>query len=120
LSIDGTHLLSLEPGDSDIPKDPSYFSFKHHAAGFNYQVGLCLFQSRCVWLSGPHKAGTYNNAKMFTDGGLKDKLELAGKKAIGDDGCRGFPDQMSTTNSLDSEAVRDFKVRSRQRHEAFN
>ena len=29
---DGTHLVTLEPGDSDIPKDPSYFSFKHHAA----------------------------------------------------------------------------------------
>jgi hypothetical protein len=120
LTVDGTHLLTLEPGDSDVPKDPSYFSFKHHAAGFNYEVGVCLFESRCIWLSGPHRAGTHNDAKMFTDGGLKDKLELAGKKAIGDDGHRGFPNQMSTANSLDSDAVRDFKVRARQRHEGFN
>jgi hypothetical protein len=120
MGVDGTHLLVLEPGDSDIPKDPSYFSFKHHAAGFNYEIGVCLFTSRCIWFSGPHKAGTYNDAKMFTEFGLKDKLERAGKKAIGDDGYRGFPNQISTANSHDSDAVREFKVRSRQRHEAFN
>jgi hypothetical protein len=120
LSVDGTHLLVLEPGDSDIPKDPSYFSFKHHAAGFNYEVGVCLFESKCIWLNGPNKAGEYNDAKMFTDGGLKDKLALAGKKGIGDDGYRGFPNQISTANGLDSEDVRVYKVRSRQRHEVFN
>ena len=81
--VDGTHLVTLEPGDSNIPKDPSYFSFKHHAAGFNYEVGICLFQNRCIWLSGPHKAGTYNDAKTFRECGLKDKLQEAGKKAIG-------------------------------------
>lgn len=120
LSVDGTHLLTLEPGDSDIPKDPSYFSFKHHAAGFNYEIGVCLFESKCIWFRGPKEAGTYNDAKMFVDCGLRDELERAGKKGIGDDGYRGFPNQISTANALDSEAVRDFKVRSRQRHEAYN
>jgi hypothetical protein len=120
VNVDGTHLLTLEPGDPHVPKDPSCFSFKHHAAGFNHKVGVCLFESRCIWLSGPHRAGTHNDAKMFTVGGLKDKLELAGEKAIGDDGCRGFPNQMSTANSLDSDAVQDFKVRAWQKHEGFN
>jgi hypothetical protein len=120
MSVDGTHLLTLEPGDSDIPKDPSYFSYKHHAAGFNYEIGICLFTSSCIWFTGPHKAGEYNDAKMCTDFGLKDKLKKLGKKAIGDDGYRGFPNQISTANSLDSDAVRDYKVRSWQRHEAYN
>jgi hypothetical protein len=120
MTVDGTHLLTFEPGDSDIPKDPSYFSFKHHAAGFNYEVGICLFESRCIWLSGPHKAGEFNDAKMFREGGLKKKLEQTGKKAIGDDGYRGFPNQVSTANSLDSDNVREFKVRARQRHETYN
>jgi hypothetical protein len=44
VSANGTHLLTLEPGDSDTPKYPSYFSFKHHADGFNYVVGICLFK----------------------------------------------------------------------------
>ena len=120
MTVDGTHLLTLEPGDSDIPKDPSYFSFKHHAAGFNYEVGVHLFESRCIWLRGPFKAGAYNDAKMFKDGGLMAKLKQAGKKAIGDEGYRGFPNQISSVNPLDSKEVKEFKARARQRHETYN
>ena len=87
MTVDGTHLVTLEPGDSDVPKDPAYFSFKHHAAGFNYVVGIDLFTSRCIWLSGPHKAGTYNDAKIFKEKGLRAKLRRHGKKAIADEGC---------------------------------
>lgn len=120
VSVDGTHLQTQEPGDSEIPKDPSYFSFKHHCAGFNYEVGLSLYESKCIWLSGPHKAGEYNDAKMFREKGLREKLRQYGWKAIGDDGYKGFPNQMSIANGLDSEPVSVFKVRSRQRHEAYN
>lgn len=120
MTVDGTHLVTLEPGDSDIPKDPSYFSFKHHAAGFNYEVGVDLFTSRCIWLRGPFKAGEYNDAKMFREGGLMAKLKKLGKKAIADEGYKGFPDQISTANSLDSQEVKEFKARARQRHEVYN
>ena len=120
MTVDGTHLVTLEPGDSDVPKDPSYFSFKHHTAGFNYEVGVHLFESRCIWLSGPHRAGTYNDAKMFKEKGLRARLKLCGKKAIADDGYRGFPNEISTGNALDSPEVKEFKARARQRHEIYN
>ena len=120
MTVDGTHLVSLEPGDSDVPKDPSYFSFKHHSAGFNYEVGVHLFESRCIWLRGPFKAGKWNDAKIFREKGLMRKLQRSGKKAIGDEGYRGFPDEMSTANSLDSDDVKQFKARARQRHEVYN
>lgn len=120
MSVDGTHLVTLEPGDSDVPKDPSYFSFKHHTAGFNYEVGIDLFTSKCIWLSGPHKAGTYNDAKIFKEKGLRDKLRKHGKKAIADEGYRGYPGEISTANSMDSKQVAEFKVRARQRHEIYN
>lgn len=120
MTVDGTHLVTLEPGDSDVPKDPSYFSFKHHSAGFNYEVGVHLFESKCIWLSGPHKAGAYNDAKIFKEKGLKAKLKSTGKKAIGDEGYRGFPNEMSTANGMDSKEVSEFKVRARQRHETYN
>ena len=110
MSVDGTHLVRLEPGDSDIPKDPAYFSFKHHTAGWNYEVGIHLFESKCIWLSGPHKAGTHNDAKVFNEKGLRKKLAHEGKKAIADHGYRGFPNEISIANSLDSEAVREFKT----------
>ena len=120
MSVDGTHLVSLEPGNEDLPKDPAYFSFKHHSAGFNYEVGIDLFKSRCIWLRGPYKAGEYNDAKVFSECGLQAKLRAAGKKAIADEGYRGFPNEISTANSLDSEEVSKFKVRARQRHEVYN
>ena len=120
MTVDGTHLTTLEPGDRDIPKDPAYFSFKHHSAGYNYEVGVDLFQSRCIWLKGPFPAGAYNDAKMFREGGLMARLKNDGKKAIGDEGYRGFPEEISTQNTLDSKEVREFKTRARQRHEVYN
>ena len=120
MTVDGTHLVTLEPGDSDVPKDPAYFSFKHHAAGFNCEVGVHLFESKCIWLSGPHKAGTHNDAKMFREKGLMAKPQELSKKAVGDEGHRGFPNEMSTANALDSDAVKEFKARARQRHEIHN
>lgn len=120
MTVDGTHLQILEPGDADVPKDPGYFSFKHHAAGFNYEVGIDLFESRCIWLSGPWKAGVYNDRKMFKEKGLKRKLARWGKMAIGDDGYTGYPGLISTANGLDSEEVKEFKTRARQRHEIYN
>jgi hypothetical protein len=121
MSVDGTHLVTLEPGDSpDFPRDPSYFSFKHHTAGFNYEVGIHLFASKCIWFSGPHKAGVYNDAKIFREYGLMQRLRQLGKKAIADEGYRGFSNEISTHNSLDTEEVREFKRRARQRHEIYN
>ena len=115
MSVDGTHLVTLEPGGHpDFPKDPSYYSFKHHAAGFNYEVGIDLFRSKCIWLSGPHKAGEYNDAKIYKTCGLHDKLKQLGKKAIADEGYRGFPRTISTHNALDTQPVREFKTRARQ------
>lgn len=120
LSVDGTHFVTLEPGSSDVPKDPSYYSFKHHTAGFNYEIGVDLFRSKCIWMSGPHKAGEFNDAKIYATFGLHDKLKQLGKKAIADEGYRGFPSTISTHNALDTESVREFKTRARQRHEGYN
>lgn len=121
MTVDGTHLVTLEPGDSpDNPRDPSYFSFKHHTAGFNYEVGVDLFKSKCIWFSGPHKAGEYNDAKIFRECGLMQRLRQQGKKAIADEGYRGFTNEITTHNSLDTEEVREFKTRARQRHEIYN
>ena len=48
------------------------------------------------------------------------KLQAEGKMAIADDGYKGFPNQISTANSLDSPEVKEFKARARQRHETYN
>jgi hypothetical protein len=88
--------------------------------GFNYEIALSLRESKIVWLNGPYPAGTYNDIKIFRECGLKDKLEVTGKKAIADSGYQGYPQLISRYNSLDSEEVREFKTRARLRHEKFN
>lgn len=120
MSVDGVHFRTEEPSHPLYPKDPSYFTYKHHCAGFNYEIALSLRESRCHWINGPYKAGKYNDIKIFRECGLKDKLRATGKKVIADSGYQGYPDLVSRYNSLDSEEVREFKTRSRMRHEAFN
>jgi len=120
MSVDGVHFHTQEPSHPTLPKDTSYFSFKHKCAGFNYEVGVALHESRCVWLRGPYKAGAYNDIKIFKEKGLKKKLQKYKKKVIADHGYKGYPKLISTANSRDTEEVRKFKVRARQRHEKFN
>ena len=120
ISVDGTHMRTQEPHAKDVPKDPSYFSFKHKCAGFNYEIGLSLHESKLIWFRGPYRAGTWNDIKIFKEKGLRAKLKSLGKMGIGDHGYRGYPKQMSTNNSHDSDEVRRFKIRARQRHEQYN
>ncbi len=81
---------------------------------------MSLFESRLIWISGPHKAGEYNDIKIFKEKGLKALLEATGKKVIGDQGYQGYPSLISLYNSFDAEEVREFKSRARNRHEKFN
>ena len=120
MSVDGTHMRTQEPHSKDLPKDPAYFSFKHKCAGFNYEIGLSLHESKLIWFRGPYKAGPYPDITIFNKKGLKHKLRALGKMAIGDHGYKGYPKIISTNNSHDSDEVRRFKIRARQRHEQYN
>lgn len=120
VSVDGTHFRTEEPTHPDFPKDTAAFSFKHHCAGFNYEVGLSLWESKLIWFKGPFLAGEYNDLKMFTDAGLKAKLQSTGKKGIADGGYAGYPKLLSTPNTHDLPEVAKFKSRARLRHEKYN
>lgn len=120
MSVDGTHLRTEEPGHPEFPKDKSYFSFKHHCAGFDYEIGLALYESKLCWFNGPIKAGE-NDISIFQKRGLKAKLLATKKMVIGDGGYRGYANLISTPNSHDdTDEVYRFKSRARQRHERYN
>jgi len=119
-TVDGTHFRNQEIGHPDMPKDPSIFSFKHHSAGFNYEIVVALRESKIVWFSGPHEAGDWNDIKIFAHKGLKDKLKSLGKKVIADKGYKGYPKLISLPNSYDSAEVSRFKSRARCRQEKLN
>ena len=85
----------------------------------NYELAIAIATSRLVWMNGPFKAGSSDN-KIFSKKGLKARLQSINKKAIGDKGYNGHPNECSTFNAHDSRAVKKFKSRALKRHETFN
>jgi DDE superfamily endonuclease len=119
ISVDGTHCWIDEPLHPELAQDPSYSSHKFKKAALNYELGISLHASRLVWMNGPFKAGI-PDGKVFWEKGLKRKLRLCQKKAIGDRGYSGHPDVMSWHNRHDARKVKRFKSRVLRRHETFN
>ena len=52
MSVDGVHFVTEEPTHPNFPKDKGYFSFKHNSAGFVYEIGLSLYESKLIWFNG--------------------------------------------------------------------
>ena len=102
-------------------KDPANYSHKHHSAGFNAEVAVSIKESRCIWINGPGPAGQDVDIVLFrAPGGVKEKLQSIGKKAIADGGYVGEAAVLSTPNGHDCPSVRQFKSRALKRHEKFN
>jgi hypothetical protein len=118
MSVDGVHFWITEPNHPEWSQDRSYWSHKYNKAGLSYELGISL-TGGLVWMNGPFKAG-HNDATIFSQKGLKDKLHAIGKKAIGDGGYAGHQQYCSTPNSHDSRPIKKFKSRALKRHEKFN
>jgi DDE superfamily endonuclease len=97
--------------------DTSFYSHKLHQPGVNYEIGLSIFQNKCVWVNGPFPASKHDVTVYKMPNGLQDKIPN-GKKVIGDEGYRGS--NVSTSNPEDTAAVKKFKSRAKLRHETFN
>lgn len=119
VSVDGTHCWIKEPTHPDWSQDKEYYSHKYNKAGLCYELAISLSSSRLVWMNGPFKAARSDN-KIFREDGLKRKLQQIKKKAIGDRGYSGHPDECSTFNAHDTRPVRKFKSRALKRQETFN
>ena len=122
-TVDGTMSAANEKAsqEEDIVKDPKMFSFKHHSSGFNAEVVVSLFESRCLWINSGGNAGENGDRTLFRKpDGLREWLQSIKKKAIADAGYTGDPNEVSTPNGHDEPAVRKFKARALKRHEKFN
>jgi hypothetical protein len=86
---------------------PIVLSHKYAKAGIDYELGISMTTSHLVWMNGPFKAGQ-NDARIFRDHGLRDRLRAIGKKAIGDRGYQGYHNECSTYNPQDSWNVKQF------------
>jgi len=120
MSVDGTHSLFHEIAHHEFSQNRTYFSHKKKHAGLCYELGIHLYESRLTWTNGSFPAGPNDKANFTREGGLRDKLQAIGKKAVGDKGHTGHPDECSTFNALDNPAVKAFKSRAQMHHEQFN
>jgi len=92
-TLDGTMSGANEKAskEEDIVKDPKMFSFKHHTSGFNAEVAVSIFESRCVWINSGGNAGENGDRPLFRKpDGLREWLRSIKKKAIADAGYTGF------------------------------
>ena len=119
LTVDGTHCWIQEPSHPEFSQDKSKYSHKLNKAGKSYELGMDL-NGGLIWMNGPYDAGENDIAIFRKPNGLKDRLQLLGKKAIGDLGYRGEPKCVSFPNPDDLKGVALFKSRALKRHENFN
>ena len=119
LTVDGTHCWIQEPSHPEFSQDKSKFSHKLNKAGKSYELGMAL-NGGLIWINGPYDAGENDIAIFRKPNGLKDRLQILGKKAIGDLGYRGEPKYVSFPNPDDFKGVALFKSRALKRHENFN
>ena len=123
-TVDGIHCLIEEPTLGDFAKNWKFYSHKFHAAGLDYEVGISIFEQKCVWINGPYGAGK-NDVSVFRHK-LKPLLQQAREnsqvkhRGIADRGYRGERALLSVPSSMDTPEVRYFKQRALSRHENFN
>ena len=120
VSLDGTDFKTWEPKHPTLPIDTKYASHKFLSAGFRYEIALSVRTGKCVWISGPHKAGKHDMT-VFREG-LKQMIQ-PGDVVIADRGyqtSRADESFMSTPNGQDSIEVARFKTLVRSRHETYN
>ena len=97
-------------------KNPQWYSHKFNLPGVNYEVCIHLWENRCVW------AKTLVKASVHDLTAFRDELKAmipAGKRVIAYSGYYLFRDGenkiVAFPNSMDSEAVREFKNAARAR-----
>lgn len=119
MTVDGTSSIINEPRHPEFSQDRKAFSKKKQHAGYTYELGISLFESKLIWMNGPFLSGA-NDKTNFVNRGLKDKLRAEGKKALGDKIYNGHDDEVSTFNAFDNDRVKQLKSRAQMRHEKFN
>jgi hypothetical protein len=108
----------------------AHYSHKFNGAGVSYELGIAIYSSRLVWISGPFPASRHD-LTIFRGGkpneprdpnALISKIPQ-GKKGIGDSAYTAEAREngkMAVTLNEDSDVLKKFKARAKARHETFN
>lgn len=121
LTVDGVDCRTYEKSTDEMNVDPAQFTHKHNHGGVKYEIGIDCYESKIVWISGPHRGGKHDRT-IFAEG-LRDKIP-EGKVVISD---RVYTDKKRNDNADlalpcigDSQELFNFKARAKARHESLN
>lgn len=121
ITVDGVDCHIWEPKHPTLPIDKAYWSHnKFNKAAVKYEIGINVFESKCVWIKGPVKPVVKNLPTFKQE--LKHKI-MPNKLVIADTAYQSSePDlqMLATPNTNDSSELKNFKSRARLRHETFN
>jgi hypothetical protein len=122
-TVDGTHCPIEEP----FPFSTIWSSHKLGGKpGVSYEIALCIYTSRLLWLHGPTPPGKQNDIRVFKEkfmGEIQQYMDSVGGriiKGLGDKGYRGASKYLSTHNNFDPPEIVEFKDRAMARQETYN
>lgn len=124
-TIDGVDFNIWEKPSQRYNIDSSLCSHKTKHGAYRYLIALSIWESKCIYVDGPVKAGEVQDLDHFRRS-LKAKFTALppGKLLIADRGYQtSEPDEVglfALPNLRDPAELRLFKTRARQRHETFN
>jgi len=121
ITVDGTDFRVHEKKHPTLPIDRKQCSQKFNHGALKYEIGISIFQSKCVWLNGPFPGGTHD-MRIFRSALLQEIPE--GKLVVADRGYRTSNieerNKLSLPDNMDHPYLNNFKSRARLRHETFN
>ena len=123
-SMDGVDFNVWEKPNARYNIDKGLMSHKSKHGALRYLIALSVWESKCVFIDGPVKAGEVNDLAHFRNT-LKQKMtQLPGKILIADGGYSTSQvdevGMIAVPNESDPTELHRFKARARQRHESFN
>jgi hypothetical protein len=126
LAFDGVDYAVWEKPSERYNIDSGMHSHKFKKAALRYLFAVDIWESRCVHVSGPVKAGEIQDIELWRRGGLKDKMinNTVGKIAVADRGLQtSEPDEIgmiAVPSSRDPTDLHEFLSRVRCRNELYN
>jgi len=118
--VDAADMPTWELKHPTLPKDPGYFTHKHHRCGVKYQIAVAVNSPNIVHISGPHRGGVGDKTILELSGVLENLKE--GKLAVCDKGYidKKYADKLSWPNPHDAPDLNEYKSRIRMRGETVN
>ena len=73
ISVDGADFKTREKKHPTMNIDKGQYCHKHNRGALKYEIGVDIYCSKIVWISGPHHGGK-NYKTIYVIDGLKNKI----------------------------------------------